>query len=85
MLRNLKGIYLQWEDYRRALPIMDRLVAMQPEAMHERRDRGMVQYQLGQYREALEDLHWYLDREIPGREAEQARRLAIRIRGMLSE
>jgi regulator of sirC expression with transglutaminase-like and TPR domain len=60
MLRNLKGTYLQQQDYQRALPIMDRLVAIQPEEMHERRDRGMAQYQLGRYREALEDLQWYL-------------------------
>jgi regulator of sirC expression with transglutaminase-like and TPR domain len=83
MLRNLKGIYLQWEDYQRALPIMDRLVAIQPEAMHERRDRGMVQYQLGQYREALEDLQWYLASGATDQDSRQVEHLVAQIQRLL--
>lgn len=84
MLRNLKGIYLQQQDYQRALPIMDRLVAIQPEAIHERRDRGMVYYQLGQYQEALTDLQWYLGTGVPDRDARRVERLVAEIRRLLA-
>src|SRR5919106_2938403 len=79
MLRNLKGIYLQRQDFQSTLPIMDRLVAIQPEAMHERRDRGMVQYQLGQYREALEDLQWYLASGAADQDSRRVERLVAPI------
>ena len=41
-LRNLTGIYWQRQDFRRALMMMDRLVALYPEAARERRDRGLA-------------------------------------------
>ena len=81
MLRNLKGIYLQQRDYPRAQPVMDRLVAIQPEATQERRDRGVVRSQLGNYREALEDLEFYLDSGISSQDAKSVQRLISRIRG----
>jgi regulator of sirC expression with transglutaminase-like and TPR domain len=83
MLRNLKGVYLQQQDYQRALPIIDRLVVIQPEAIHERRDRGMVQYQLGEYQEALDDLQWYLGAGAPDRDGRQVERLVEQIQRLL--
>ena len=85
MLRNLKGIYLQQGDFRRVLPFLDHLVVWQPQAEHERRDRGMVHFQLEQYREALEDLEWCLDRGGSDREAASIRRLAAEIRRILDQ
>jgi len=61
MLRNLKGIYLNQKDYLRALRVLDRLVLIEPRTLQERRDRGVVHYQLRNYADALEDLEWYLD------------------------
>ena len=61
MLRNLKGIYWDRKDFDRALPMADRLVALQPEVIQERRDRGLVHYQLQNYPEALDDLQAYVD------------------------
>ena len=61
MLRNLKGIYWDRKDFDRALPMVDRLVALQPEVIQERRDRGLVHYQLQNYPEALDDLQAYVD------------------------
>ena len=46
ILRNLKGIYWQNQDHRRVLTMIDRLVALYPVAAQERRDRGLVHYQL---------------------------------------
>jgi regulator of sirC expression with transglutaminase-like and TPR domain len=85
MLRNLKGIFLQRGEYQLALPFLDRLVVVQPEADHERRDRGMVRFHLGRYREALEDLQNYLDRDTPQGQAAAVQRLADQIRQMLDQ
>jgi regulator of sirC expression with transglutaminase-like and TPR domain len=84
MLRNLKSIYLQQQDYQRVLPIIDRLVVLQPRAEHERRDRGMVRYQLGYYQAALEDLQQYLDSGTSSEDARRVARLVGQIRQMLS-
>ncbi len=61
MLRNLKGIFWDRKDFHRALPMVDRLVVLEPDVIQERRDRGLVHYQLQNYPEALEDLEFYVD------------------------
>jgi regulator of sirC expression with transglutaminase-like and TPR domain len=61
MLRNLKGIYWDRKDFQRALPMVDRLVALEPDVIQERRDRGLVHYQLQNYPEALDDLEAYMN------------------------
>lgn len=63
MLRNLKEIYRSQEDWPRSLAVSERLVVLLPEDMHERRDRGLVHAELGQVREALQDLQAYLAAE----------------------
>ena len=79
MLRNLKAIYLEQQDRSRTLEILDWLVTLQPDASHERRDRGLVNYHLGNYAEALEDLRSYLESEPQGRDAETIRGLVSRL------
>ena len=61
LLRNLKGVYLQREDFGRSLSMIERIVVLQPLLLEERRDRGLVLYQLGRYEDAREDLQNYLD------------------------
>ena len=61
MLRNLKGVYFQRRDHARVLPVIDFILALIPDAPEERRDRGLVHYQLGHLEEALNDLRFYLD------------------------
>lgn len=60
ILRNLKSTYLEKEDHKRALRVMDFLLALLPRAPRELRDRGLVYYQLGSYSEALADLTGYV-------------------------
>jgi regulator of sirC expression with transglutaminase-like and TPR domain len=60
MLRNLKAIYLQRRDYERVLSTIDRLLSIQPDAPDELRDRGVVNYRLGNNEEALQDLKTYV-------------------------
>ena len=76
MLRNLKGVYLSRQDHRRALNIVDLALILQPDAITEWRDRGLIHYQLGQYQMALNDLRYFLDSAPPGLDTSHARRLA---------
>ena len=83
LLRNLKGIYWQNQDHRRALAMIDRLVALHPESAQERRDRGLVHFQSGQHQQALSDLEFYLDSTPLGDDAEDVQRLVSRLKGLL--
>jgi regulator of sirC expression with transglutaminase-like and TPR domain len=60
MLRNLKEIHRSATDWPRLLAVEHRLVILLPQAWEERRDRGLVLAELGQYRQASEDLGAYL-------------------------
>ena len=79
MLRNLKGIYVQRQDLSHTLGILDLLIILQPDALHERRDRGLVHHSLGNYTEALDDLRSYLEPEPQGRDVETIRGLVSRL------
>ena len=83
ILRNLKGIYLSREDHRRALDIIDMLLVLRPDAVEERRDRGLVHYHLGRYVEAVDDLRKYTDAVPPGSDTEGVQRLIDRIQDLL--
>ena len=63
MLRNLKEIFRSQEDWSRMLAVMERLVVLLPQDMHERRDRGLVHAELGHAGPALSDLQSYLEAE----------------------
>lgn len=61
MLRNLKTIYLQTEQWERLLAVLERLVRVLPGTIEERRDRGFALARLDRVRPALDDLQSYLD------------------------
>lgn len=85
LLRNLKAIYMQRQDNARALNITDWLVILQPEAPEERRDRGLVNYYLGNRPEALADLSAYLDSAGDERDVAVVEGLVSRIRKLLDD
>jgi regulator of sirC expression with transglutaminase-like and TPR domain len=60
MLANLKTVYVQRQDYPRALSVVERLVLLSPSMPTEVRDRGLLQAQLGRLEGALDDLQHYL-------------------------
>jgi regulator of sirC expression with transglutaminase-like and TPR domain len=60
MLRNLKGIYLQRRDPARALAAADRVIALEPRAAEEYRDRAAIYLDLECFRAALSDFRNYL-------------------------
>ena len=69
MLNNLKGIYLQREDWARAVRVLGRLRQLNPEDIQNRRDLGVCLVRHGQPGKAIDHLQAYL-RGVP--EAEDA-------------
>jgi regulator of sirC expression with transglutaminase-like and TPR domain len=62
MLRNLKHIYRQQEDWARLIPVLDRLLVLYPLSWPEYRDRGLAWAEQGQAQRAQADLEIYLTR-----------------------
>lgn len=60
MLHNLKGIYLNSKNFIKALWVVDMILIIDPYAIYELRDRGLLYYHLECFAQALSDLETYL-------------------------
>jgi regulator of sirC expression with transglutaminase-like and TPR domain len=60
MLNNLKHIYLDQGDLLQCLAACERILLVDPDTVMEKRDRGVLYYQLGRWVEARQDLEDYL-------------------------
>ncbi len=60
MLRNLKNIYVNADDYTRALRIQELILAVQPDAPRELRDRALLHDKMDYLRAAVADYQTYL-------------------------
>ena len=60
MLLNLKRAYVRMHSFPQARDITDLLLAVDPSAIEERRDRGLLAYHLKDFSGALRDLQAYL-------------------------
>jgi regulator of sirC expression with transglutaminase-like and TPR domain len=67
LLRNLKGIYRDADKPQRLLEVLNRMLAVAPEAHGELRERGLLYQRMECYRAALKDLQDYsaLEPEAP--------------------
>lgn len=60
MLLNLKHVYVRMCSFPQARDVMELLLAVDPSAINELRDRGLLAYQLKDFSGALRDLQRYL-------------------------
>jgi regulator of sirC expression with transglutaminase-like and TPR domain len=60
LLTNLKHIYHNQGQLQECLAVSERLLLINPTAIAERRDRGLLYYQLGRWIEARQDFQDYL-------------------------
>ena len=60
MLMNLKRVYVRMLSFPQARDITELLIAVDPAASHELRDRGLLAYHLKDFPAALRDLQAYL-------------------------
>ena len=80
MLRNLKTIYWQRQEYGRSLTTLDWLLEIRPEPNRDLRDRGVVHYKLGNYDEALSDLQRYVGSQPTDPKLGEVEKLLARIK-----
>jgi regulator of sirC expression with transglutaminase-like and TPR domain len=60
VLNNLKHIYMSLEQRKRALRTVDMLLMVQPDAIWELKERGLLYYRMGNFVLALADLRRYI-------------------------
>lgn len=81
MLRNLKTVYAESRQWRRALDVQKRLVILLPDDITERRDRGKTHAELKHQKDAIEDLEAYLKLRPNAPDANDIRRQVERLKG----
>jgi len=73
MLLNLKRAYVRMHSFPQARDITELMLAVDPSAIHELRDRGLLAYYLKDFASALRDLQAYLQLSSGGELDEDAR------------
>lgn len=73
MLLNLKRLYVRMHSFPQARDITDLMLAVDPSASNELRDRGLLAYQLNDFSRALRDLQAYLQLASGGEAGSEAR------------
>jgi regulator of sirC expression with transglutaminase-like and TPR domain len=66
MLRNLKRVYVRMRSFPQARAVTDLILALDPSALVELRDRGLLSFQLKEFGAALRDLETYLHSPFAG-------------------
>lgn len=84
MLANLKSIYLSRRDLRRALPVVDLVLAIYPRSAEDVKQRAVLRFNLGQTRGALADFDDYLKMAPEASDADEIRQTTLAIRRQLA-
>lgn len=85
ILTNLKGAGVRKRDYHAAIAATDFLLALTPWSLEDRRDRGLLCYQTGQYIEALDDLQQYQEHATDAPDAARVADFIERVRTRIAE
>jgi regulator of sirC expression with transglutaminase-like and TPR domain len=84
VLNNLKTIYLSSRDLRRALPLVDLILAIYPRSAEDVKQRAVLRCNLGQTRGALGDFDDYLKMAPDASDADEIRQTVLAIRRQLA-
>ncbi|MDE5103247.1 MAG: transglutaminase-like domain-containing protein [Trichodesmium sp. St19_bin2] len=79
MLTNIKGIYCSQNERLKAIAAIDRILLLFPNAVIEKRDRGVLYYQLDIWAKAREDLESYIVNLPQADDAEIIRKLLAKM------
>ncbi len=85
VLNNLKNIHLATRNFRKALAIVDLILAIYPRSPEDVKQRATLRYSLGQLRGAAEDLEDYLKMSPEASDADEVRQTALGIRRKLAQ
>jgi regulator of sirC expression with transglutaminase-like and TPR domain len=80
VLRNLKAIYRDSDKPERLLEVLNRILALNPRASAELRDRGLLYQRMEAYKAAFRDLSEYLEREPDAPEFDEIRARVMDLR-----
>lgn len=80
MLNNLRGIYVSTRNFRKALTVLDFILAIHPRSPDDLRQRALLRYNEGMLRGAVNDLEEYLRVAPEASDAEEMKQTAIAIR-----
>lgn len=84
MLNNLKNIFVSVRDFRRALGIVDLVLAIYPRSPEDVKQRAVLHYNLGQLSRALQDFEDYLKMSPEASDADDIRQVTVAIRRNLA-
>ena len=84
MLRNLKQIYTQKEDFERALSVVERILLVAPDHPVEVRDRGAIHHRMGHQQLAVRDFQRYLQLAPKAEDARAVRAVMVRTMAQLN-
>ena len=80
LLNNLKAIHLLARNFRKALPVVDMILAIYPRSPEDVKQRAGLRYSLGQLCGAIEDLDTYLKMSPDASDIDEIRAKALSIR-----
>lgn len=83
ILTNLKGACVRKRQFGEALEATEYLLALSPWALEERRDRGLLRFELGSLEAALEDLELYQQHAENAPDANRVAAIVQRVRRQL--
>ena len=84
ILRNLKAIYWDREDFGRCITAIGALMAVLPDRPEEQRDRGVVHLKAGNHQQSADDFAAYIAAAPNAADIETVRNALSRLRGTLS-
>ena len=85
ILTNLKGACVRKRQFPEALGTSEFLLALTPWSLDERRDRGLLHFEVGAYEHALEDLELYQEHAADAPDANRVAAILERVRGRLGQ
>lgn len=80
MLNNLRTIYLSQRDFRRAVQVVDLLLAIYPRSPEDMKQRAALRYNLGDNRGAVADFEEYIKMAPDAEDVEEVRHTALALR-----
>ena len=85
ILRNIKNVYLQCQQFDKALTAVNRILIVTPNVSEELRERGEIYDYLECHRAALEDYQRYIELEPSARDVVQIRTRVIELQQTVSK
>jgi regulator of sirC expression with transglutaminase-like and TPR domain len=84
MLNNLKTIYLEHRNFRRALQVVDLILVIYPRSPEDVKHRAVLRYNLDDYSGALDDFEEYVKMSPDASDTEEIRQTALSLRRSLA-